>query len=208
MKLPLFTTKPDGTKPYKDWLRSCGIHNVVDEDYTMRIWENWLLKSNRVGKKTPNNVLKKMFPNQNYLKQLDIGENENRSSDINLQVLGCYNRNLVKAVSNITISEHAVKRWWEHTGTKPDILSWLESWENVKTIVKDDGKPITEVYHKDALLLGELTLSESHLIGLDIDSKNYYYKSDYAFRVKTVIPCDKLNEGQTTIWYKLKEAAE
>jgi hypothetical protein len=42
--LPLANSKPENTKPYKDWLRSCGIENVVDEDYTMRIWENWTAK--------------------------------------------------------------------------------------------------------------------------------------------------------------------
>lgn len=205
--LPLISNKPENTKPYKDWLRSCGINNVVDEDYTQRIWERWLFKCNRFGKKTSSSELKRHFPDQTYFKQLDIYEIESRSSDINLQVLRYRDRHIQKAVSNITISEHAVKRWWQHTGTAPDIMSWIESWQGVRELVRD-GKPISELYHPAALLLGDLCHSENAIIGFNIDTKELYEISSYMFRIKTVIPVDKLNERQTALWYKLKEAQE
>jgi hypothetical protein len=200
--LPLISTKPENTKPYKDWLKSCGINDVVDEDYTMRIWEGWLFKSNRFGKKTPEKLLHKTFQRQQYLKQLDIGIDEQRSSDINLQCMGYANRHIYKNVVPITISEHAVRRWWEHTHTQPNIISWIEYSLRNKITAQT-----TELYHPNALLMGCVTRSDSERIMFNIDTKDFTSFPGVGFRIATVIPVDMLNESQSYRWYKLKEAA-
>lgn len=201
--LPLISTKPEDTKPYKDWLKSCGIEDVVDEDYTMRIWESWLFKSNRFGKKTPESILYKSFPKQAYFKQLDIGIEEKRSSDINVQVLGYKNRMIYKSVLSPTISEHAVRRWWQHTQSKPDILSWVEY--ACKTLLQSDT---TEIYHPKALLIGYVVRSVNEQILFNIDTKDFTRISGVGFRITTILPSDILNQSQRYRWYKLKEAQE
>jgi hypothetical protein len=204
--LPLISTKPDNTKPYKDWLKSCGISNIVDEDYTMRIWEGWIFKSNRFGKKTPDKLLHKNFSSQCYLKQLDIGIDEQRSSDVNLQIMGYKDRHIYKNVAPITISEHAVRRWWEHKQTKPDIMSWIDygSQAFLKGLVKVNT---TELYHPKALLIGYVTGYSLSRILLNIDTKDFVRVPDVGFRITTVLPVDILNENQLYRWYKLKETA-
>jgi len=201
--LPLLNTKSENTKPYKDWLKSSGINNVVTEDYTMRIWEGWLFKSNRFGKNTSESVLYKNFPKQYYLKQLDISIDDQRSSDINLQILGYEKRYIYKNVLPITVSEHSVRRWWEHKHSKPDILSWIE--QGLKSTLTADT---TELYHPQALLLGYVFRSDNERILLNIDNKTMIRIPGIGFRINTVIPVDMLNENQQYRWYKLKEAAE
>jgi len=201
--LPLLSTKPENTKPYKDWLKSCGIDNVVDEDYTMRIWEGWLFKLDRFGRKTPEKLLHKSFSKQVYLKQLDIDNDEQRSSDVNLQFLGYEKRHIYKNASPVTISEHAVRRWWEHTQTRPNIISWIEY--SYKNTLKVDT---TELYHPKALLIGYVTRTDNEKIMVNIDTKQYIRVPGVGFRITTVLPVDILNDSQRYRWYKLKESVE
>jgi hypothetical protein len=205
--LPLLSTKPENTKPYKDWLKTCGINDVVDEDYTMRIWEGWLFKSNRFGRKTPDKLLHKAYSKQCYLKQLDIDNDEDRSSDVNLQIMGYKDRHIYKDVAPVTISEHSVRRWWEHTQTKPDILSWTEygCQAFLKNLVKPDT---TELYHPKALLIGYATGYSVSRILMNIDTKDHIKVPGVGFRITTVIPADILNDSQRYRWYKLKETIE
>ena len=201
--LPLLSTKPENTKPYKDWLKSCGIDNVVDEDYTMRIWEGWLFKLDRFGRKTPEKLLHKSFSKQTYLKQLDIDNDEQRSSDVNLQFMGYEKRHIYKNASPVTISEHAVRRWWEHTQTRPNIISWIEySYKNTLQV------DTTELYHPKALLIGYVTTSNNEKIMINIDTKQYIRVPGVGFRITTVLPVDILNDSQRYRWYKLKESVE
>lgn len=198
--LPLHNTKPENTKPYKDWLKSCGISNVVDEDYTMRIWETWVFKADRFGKKTPNTVLHKHFVQQQYLKQLDIDQDQARSSDVNLQVLGYQARCIYKTILPCVISEHAVRRWWQHTETKPDLIAWIGS-----VCAGPFQADTTEFYHPTALLLGQMVRSDCFEVSINIDSKAKSIRPGVSFRISTVLPRDILSPSQLYRWYKLKE---
>jgi hypothetical protein len=201
--LPLDNPKPEHTKPYKDWLRTCGINGVVDEDYTMRIWERWMLKARRHGRKTQDSVLHKEFPQQHYLKQLDIQIDEARSSDINLQLMGYTNRLIYKNVAPVTVSEHSVRRWWEHTNAKPDIMSWIDH-----ALRATLTATTTELHHPDALMLGTVFRSDNVQLLYSIDHKQFIRVPGIGFRIKTVIPAHMLNEGQRYRWYCLQEALQ
>lgn len=208
MKLPLISAKALDTRPYKDWLKHNGITEVYDEDYAMHIWEDWIRKTTRFGKNTKNSILYKTFPKQQFLKQVDVPVDTNRSSDINYQQLYYSDRCLKRQASQISLSEHAVRRWWEHTNTKPNILSWLNAFPQFNSIDQyyKDGEQITQLYHADGLLCGHLYQSRNQIEIINIDTKQVLVVPGIGFRVQTIIPVNILNEKQRFDWYKLKEA--
>lgn len=210
IQAPLISTRPENTLPYKDWLRTCGIDGVYDEDHTMRIWESWIRRCSRFGRRTHDRDLYRAFAQQSYLKQLDIAESSGRSSDVNLQVMFYTQRHIHKTASNITVSEHAVRRWWQHTGRRPDIMSWIEAWPDWSTWEEycTGGQPTGELYHPDALLLGTIFRTDNATESINIDTRHVIRHPGLAFRVATVVPVDQLNEGQTYRWYQLKEQIE
>jgi len=213
--LPLVTTRSTTTKDYKNWFRTYGMRDVFDEDYATKIWESWLFKSRRFGKKTKNSDLQRHFPRLSFLKQLDIELDETRSSDIVVQHFYQKDKKLFRTSNNVIISEHCVKRWAEHTGRIPslDLLTgWVLAFQKIYSTLNQDGQgfveDITEVYHPDALLIGEMYRTPNGMEIYDFKNHRFYRFPDIGFRIKTVIPSDKLNDGQRYRWYKLQQQAE
>ena len=205
MKLPLLTPKPQNTKPYIDWYRVCGIDNVYTEDDTMRHWEKWMLKCQRFGRRTTNAELSRHFTSVSVFKQTDVYNDEQRSSDINLQLMYLENRTLIKTALPVTISEHAVRRFWERTSSKPRLLEWVMAFPVWQT---DFSAGLNEMYCADGLLLGELFKTDNVAETWNIDTKTFQRKPGFGFRIKTVIPVGMLNEGQQYRWHKLKTKRE
>lgn len=203
--MPLLSTKDADTVPYKDWLRSCGINDVLTEDDVVREVEKRVLKAaSRFGKRTPEKQLKQAFPTLHILRQLDVRQADGRSSDIGMVRLGYDNRVIYSHSGTMVISEHAVRRYWAHTGQRPDIEDWLcryPYWYDVHQ------RP-SELYAQDGLLLGELFRSDNALQGWNIDTKEDVKSAGLAFRIKTIIPTGLLNENQIARWYKLKKEWE
>jgi len=209
IRKPFFTKKDPNTKPYIDWLRKHGIEDVKDEDFAIGEWELWLTKAMRMSKRTDAKILQKNFSQKEFLKQIDIPEDANESSDIALQTLNLIGRKIVRRSSFVVISEHAVKRWWDHTKTIADVYSWIAAEEDPKKLRDENtGGGVTALYHPDALLLGECRRGENCLNLFDIDTKREGNFDLPCFRIKTAIPVDMLNESQTARWYQLKQTTE
>lgn len=202
--LPPSRPKDEDTMPYKDWLRACGIDGIQTEDDVIRERDKRFMKALRFGKRTPNNELTKAFPTIQILRQLDVKQADGRSSDIGLVLLYYENRCLVSHSGIIVISEHAVRRYWAHTGQRPNIEEWLSRYP--KWLDADTN--VTELYSEDGLLLGERFLSVNMQVVWHIDHKIEYKNSGLGFRIKTAIPVNQLNENQTARWYKLKQQWE
>jgi hypothetical protein len=171
----------------------------------MREWEKWIAKSQRFGRRTSNSELNRHYKNIMVFKQTDVYTHEQRSSDINLQLMYVRNREIVKTVLPVTISEHAVRRYWEHTNTKPKLDEWICGFPTWQT---DFSNGLDEMYCPQGLLLGEMGITENIAEIWNIDTKTFHRHSGVYFRVKTIIPVGMLNEGQQYRWYKLKTKYE
>jgi hypothetical protein len=194
--------KPANTKPYINWLRTCGINNVATEDDVMAVWEKYLNKAFAYNKNTDISKLVK-FKRFYCIKQMDIDIDEKRSSDIVMSYINRIGRKLVRHTGQITISEHSVRRYWEHTQTKPDIMDWFNRFPNYEYDLTEE-----HLYCPQGLLVGNFNYSSKHYDLYDINTRTDEQHPEIGFRIKTIIPAECLNERQAYLWYQLKQRTE
>lgn len=208
--MPLIMTKDPNDKPYIDWKRKYYIDDIRTEDYCAGIYERACMKIKRVGQKTTNAQLRKMFPTQRFVKQMDIPGDAKQSSDLveswhRLHTTTRGQRLYLRgptATPNIQISEHAVKQYWSREG-RPDIAAWfaIPVWADIGDTVRYD--PAVAV--PEGLFLGDLKFAPNQTMGIDIDTGDVVDQGGAVYRLNTFVNTDLLRPEQVELQQQLLE---
>jgi hypothetical protein len=195
--------KDPNDKDFIDWRRKYYIDNVKTEDDACRIWEGYLMKLNRVGKKTSPAVLNKLFPTHFMIKQMDIGADEQRSSDVTNHVIGWAKQGKQTYIARgnlnpISISEHAVLRYWQRARTRPNLMAWFQTPLSY-SVCEETQKlqtPGEALALPEGLLLGEYVAPKNAWNVITLGDKIEHHIQRVGFRVKTFLATEQLNLEQ------------
>lgn len=198
--MPLIMTKDPNDKPYIDWKRKYYIDDIFTEDDCAGIWERAFMKSRRVGRKTTDAQLRKMFPERLFVKQVDIPGTAKQSSDL---IVSCHRldfsmdkRMYVRGPhtkSNLCVSEHAVKQYWRREG-KPNVFDWF----NIPYESNDQAVAVPE-----GLFLGQTELWSNLNECLVLDTQQIVALPGKVYRLNTFVNNDLLRPEQVTLQQQL-----
>jgi hypothetical protein len=189
-------SSPWDTLPFKDWLWKNGIPDVMDEDWSVKQLTDRLDRLDRFGKRSkPEDIRRAFGKDLKFLCQQDCPRDSGFSSRVTLRTLRL-NRKVVEYFSsNITVSEHAVRRYWEHTQVKPDVTTWCRP----QVLTHETEYLATP----QGLLCGQIYRGTRSREKFILYPRERLVEGGLTFGVKTIIPKDMLNSKQEWIMYNL-----